>query len=39
MNAFSQTLARYEASPLRPTMPWHRRVEAETWLRELRARQ
>ena len=39
MNAFSQTLARYEASPLRPTMPWHRRLEAETWLRELQARQ
>ncbi len=39
MNAVSQTLARYEASPLRPTVPWHRRFEAETWLRELRARQ
>jgi hypothetical protein len=30
--------ARFDSSPLRPTMPWHRRFEAETWLRELRVR-
>jgi WD40 repeat protein len=38
-NASSRTLARYEASPLRATMPWHRRLEAETWLRAFRAGQ
>jgi hypothetical protein len=38
VNASSQTLARYEASPLRSAMPWHRRFEADAWLRELKPR-
>jgi WD40 repeat protein len=34
--AASESLARFETSPLRSTMPWHRRFEAETWLRQLK---
>jgi serine/threonine protein kinase/WD40 repeat protein len=32
------TMARFDSSPLRATMPWHRRFEAEMWLGELRLR-
>jgi hypothetical protein len=30
-----RTLARFDRSPLRAAMSWHRRFEAETWRREL----
>jgi hypothetical protein len=35
-SAARQALARFDASPLRATMPWHRRFEAQIWQRALR---
>ncbi len=35
VSASARTLGRFDSSPLRAAMPLHRRLEAETWRREL----
>ena len=35
VSASARTLGRFDSSPLRAAMPWHRRFEAEIWRREL----
>jgi tetratricopeptide (TPR) repeat protein len=35
VSASARTLERFDNSPLRAAMPWHRRFEAEIWRREL----
>jgi WD40 repeat protein/serine/threonine protein kinase len=37
-SAATEMLARFDASPLRSTMAWYRRFEADIWRRELQAR-
>jgi hypothetical protein len=38
LKASAESAARFDSSPLRSSMLWHRRFEAETWQRELRPR-